>query len=760
MLKHFGGFVMGITVGILIISITLVGGGYLLLTKEGMMKTVEENVGASVGMDLNEEQEQLSLLDYGMSILEIFGNLSDTPIKDIENTVGINKISTTISDAVGIEAGVIGESSISNLGATLADNLTMNIMQDKFEVELPDLPMFNDEEFLSKPMNEAFGDLDQNTLDGFIEVVYDEDATEENPASSALLQKLGKKTLKEVSEDMDAIIQDTAIGEVVDITEESAEVMQYLKDTKIGELDGAIKDMKISDAIAIDENSSEVMKYLKDKKLDELDGAIKEMKIKDAITIHFEDDPENGIKKSSKVLIYLQDSTLEEIDENIKAMTIGDAIDIDENSSRVLRYLQNSKLDELDADIKEMTLSDTVDIYLEDDPENGIKKSSKVLIYLKDCKIDELNAEIEKMTIADAVEITEDSHPVMKAISDLTLNQLGEKGELQTRINGLMLKDVVEIDEEDENTPKILLALKDSYVGDLSEDMDKLTIEQVMDDSDSGIFSLIPSDTRIQDVGSASSDAVTDTSLYALRAVGIFEYSLKADKYSFLELIARINKNNGTPDEIINDFTKGDMSSGNITLDQSITHSVYLTKDGTVNNATFKATAEMQLGYEGIGVSNDVVALNSIDGITINANGAYVLSPEVVHNIANLANIGANHSIVFYVDQGIDLEIQAGQTDGVYDNYDILFSVMYDVNNAVDQGTLYFGSGIRSENAMGGCAVYVADNIKVLDGESNYVDYDFVSALPITFKMVKKNSTSPLEPNTWAQAYNAYDSLI
>ena len=30
----------------------------------------------------------------------------------------------------------------------------------------------------------------------------------------------------------------------------------------------------------------------------------------------------------------------------------------------------------------------------------------------------------------------------------------------------------MEIDEEDENTPKILLALKDSYVGDLSEDMD------------------------------------------------------------------------------------------------------------------------------------------------------------------------------------------------------------------------------------------------------------------------------------------------
>ena len=760
MLKHFGGFLVGIFVGVLVIAVALVGGGYLLLTKDGMMKTVEESVGSSIGMDLNEEQEKLSIMDYGMGLLDVFGNLSETPIKDIEGKVGINKISTTISDAVGIEAGVIGDSSISNLGATLADNLTMNIMQDKFEVELPDLPMFKDEAFLSKPMNEAFGDLDQNTLDGFIEVVYDEDATEENPASSALIQKLGKKTLKEVSEDMDAIIQDTTIGEVIDITEESAEVLEYLKDTKIGELDGAIKEMKISDAITIDENSSEAMKYLKDKKLDELDGAIKEMKIKDAVTIHLEDDPEHGIKKSSKVLIYLQDSTLDGIDEAIKAMTISDAINIDENSSRVLRYLQNSKLDELDADIKEMTLADTVDIHLEDDPENGIKKSSKVLIYLKDCKIDELNTEIEKMTIADAVEITPESHPVMIAIADLTLNQLAEKSTLQSRIDGLKLGDVVEIDETDEETPKILIALKDSYVGELSGDMDNLTIAQVMDDSDAGIFSLIDPNTKIQALGGASSDAVTGTSLYALQAVGIFEYNLKASEYSFLQLIARINKNNGTPDEIINDFTKGDMSSGNITLDKSITHSVYLTKDGTVVNASFKATVEMQLGYEGIGVSEDVVALNTIDGITTNTSGAYVLTPQVVKNIANLANIGENHSIVFYVDQGVDLEIQAGQTEGEYDNYDILFSVMYDVNNVVDQGTLYFGKGIKSVNAMGGCAVYVADNIKVLDDNDAYVDYDFVNALPITFKMVKKTSTSTPVSNTWAQAYNEYDNII
>ena len=245
MLKHFGGFVVGVFVGVLVLAVALVGGGYLFLTKDGSMKTIEQTVGSSVGMDLSEEQEALSILDYGRSVLSIFGNLTTTPLKDIEATVGINKITTTISDAIGIDAAVIGESSVSNLGATITDNLTMDLMSTKFEVELPDLPLFQDEEFLSTPVSEAFGDLDQNTLDCFIEVVYDEEATPENPASSALIQKLGKKTIKEVSEDMDAVIQDTTIGEVIEIGEDAAEVLVYLKDTKIGDLDAKIKEMKI-----------------------------------------------------------------------------------------------------------------------------------------------------------------------------------------------------------------------------------------------------------------------------------------------------------------------------------------------------------------------------------------------------------------------------------------------------------------------------------------------------------------------------------
>ena len=670
MLKHFGGFLAGIIVGVLVIAVALVGGGYMLLTKDGMMKTVEENVGSSIGMDLNEEQEKLSIMDYGMGILEIFGNLSETPIKDIEGKVGINKISTTISDAVGIEAGVIAESSISNLGATLTNNLTMTVMQDKFEVELPDLPLFQDEEFLSKPLNEAFGDLDQNTLDSFIEVVYDEDATEQNPASSKLIQKLGKKTFKEVSEDMDAIIQDTAIGEVLEITEDSANVLAYLKDTKIGELDGAIKEMKISDAI----------------------------------TIRLEDDPETGAKKSSKVLIYLKDFTLDELDGAIKDMTIGDAIEITESSSKVLKYLQNSTLEGLDGNIKQMEIQDAVDVN------------------------------------------EETSHAIVWAIRDLKITELGNKDALQPRINGVKLGEVVEVNED---SSKILKALQDTEIGGLSDAMKSLTLEQVMDKYDVGVLSLIDPDTKIQEVGPALSKAVTDTSLYALRQAGVFDYTPVEDT-TFNGIIARINKNNGTPNEIIGDFT-----AGSPVPTRSITHSVFLSATTTLQNTDYYDMVSGLAGYEA------AIALEEIPGIKKNGS-AYVITPAIVSAIFDAAGISNNHSIIFFVDQGVDLMVQAGETDGEYDNFDKLFSVMYDLDNLTEQGTLYFGKGVRFENNVGGCAVYAADNVKVLDSNDAYVDYVLGENLPIALKVVSKEVTEGSGTvtytgyNTWISAYNAY----
>ena len=721
MLKHFGGFVVGVFVGVLVLAVALVGGGYLFLTKDGSMKTIEQTVGSSVGMDLSEEQEALSILDYGKGVLSIFGNLTTTPIKDIEATVGIKKITTTISDAIGIAPEVIGESSISNLGATLTDNLTMDIMSEKFEVELPDLPLFQDEEFLSKPVSEAFGDLDQNTLDCFIEVVYDEDATEEKPASSALMQKLGKKTIKEVSEDMDAVIQDTTIGEVMEIGEDAAEVLIYLKDTKIGELDAKIKEMKIGDAIEVGEDSSEVLKYLKDKKLDEIDGAVKEMTIGDAITIHEADDPENGITKSQPVLIYLKNYKLDELDSAIKTMTIGDAIEITESSNKVLKYLQNTPLDGLNAKINAMTIGDAVEI---------TPDSSKVLQFLAGTTLDGLDAKIKEMKIGDAVDITADSHAVMQAIADLTLQELGQKDKLQNAINGVTLGDVVEIGDDSAN---ILKSLKDTQIQNLSNAMDNLTLPQVLDDADVGVLALLPSDTKVQDIGTKLSDAVTATSLFALRQAGLFNYELPTGT-TFADIVSRIHKNNSTPHEIIGDFTNEGGEK------KSITHSIYLSDSALVKNDAFLATISILPGYEG---EMDLSTVASKD-----ADGDYVLTPELINNICTAKGIGDVHNVIFYANDGLNFKVSSS------DNYTKVFSILF--ADGATAGSIKFDDNLKMENQVGGCAVYVAPTIQVYDSASSaYVPYVAGTELFSVLKITKTKGASP-DVNTWISAYLGY----
>lgn len=681
MLKHFGGFVVGVFVGVLIIAVALVGGGYMLLTKEGAMKKVEETVGSSVGMDLNEEMENLSILDYGRGVLSIFGNLSTTPIKDIEATVGINKISTTISDAIGIDAGTIAESSLSNLGATLTDNLTMDVMSSKFEIELPDLPLFQDEEFLAKPISEAFGDLDQNTLDSFIEVVYNEEATEENPASSALIQKLGKKTIKEVSENMDGIIQESTIGEVIDI----------------------------------DENSTGVLVYLQDKQISELDGAIKGMKLCDAIEIHEADDPENGIKKSSKVMIFLKDCTLDGIDAKIQTMTIGDAVEIGEDSSKVLKYLKGKKLDELDGAVKEMKISDAVDI----DPEK--------------------------------------SHAIMVKIADFTLDDLADKEKLQTAIDDLTLGQVVTITDD---SSKLLKSLKDTKVSGLSQAMQDLTLEQVMDKHDVGVLSLVPSTTKVQDIGTELGDAVTETSLYALNMAGLFSYN-PSESYTETSLVERIYKNNSTPQEIINDFTNTGVAEKD---KKSIAPTLFVCDGASANNETFYTKAMAHLGYKG------TIDIGEIAGIQKEGN-AYILTPAVIDEIFRVKGLSERHDVILCVDDGIELIVQAPETEGVYDNYNKVFSIMY----AEGQGSITFGKGLSMKTSFGGCAVYVAANIKVYNKNTDSYDiYNADSTLPISIPFELRTASKEVEKevdgvmkkvietngNTWISAYTKYQPIV
>lgn len=609
---------VGIIIGIVVAVLALGGGLYYLLTMKGTMGKIEESgIGESLSLEFDDEQKEMSILAYAQAVIGAVADLSGKPIGDIEDLVGTRKLSETISDAVGIAPETVRTSSISDLGKTISANLTVDGMSDKFSISLPsDIPLFTSDDFLTQPVSEAFGDLSSYSMDNFITVVYDEEATAEKPASSKLIQKIGKKPLSEVSSDMDGIIQDTTIGEVIEVDEATASpVMKYLKDWKIGDLDkaeelddngnpipgtgGALQNMKISDAVAITDESAPVLRYFRDNetKLDEIDAALKTMTIGNAVEIYEED-------------VYSEDG-----------VTV-----LHRKSSNVLIYLKDKKLDELDSAIKEMKISDAVEIY----EENVYDEDGTTLLHAK-------------------------SHAVMIAIKDLTLDELGDKDVLQRRINTVKLGEVIAGTDDPE---PILEALKDTELGNINERIKVLTIRDVFKDYDVGLLSLISPDTKINAIESALRTSVADTTIYALMQTGLFEYSIDGDGGDNTKAgyVKKTNIHNADIKTVVEAFGYSNFGR--------VANPIIYLYAGTVSNTTYRDAAEA-LGARTVDISARGAVVE---------NGYYLLTPEIVTAI--LTDDGSvEYGASIWVDDGVKLRISDGSA-----NYDNLFSLVYDKN--------------------------------------------------------------------------------
>ena len=611
--------VVGIIIGILIFVLAVGVAVYIVLTGEGMVGKIDDAVDE---INFSDDVRALSLLAYLNQAVAGVQNIGDKAIGEVEKLIGTDGISVAIADTVGVSAGVIKTSSLSGLGETLSSNLTLSGMSDSFGIALPsDIPLFQNDEFLSEPVSDAFGTIDDYTLDSFIDVVYDDEATADNPASSGLLQNLGKLPLSELSSEMDSIIDNTYITDVLDVDESSSEIMKYLASggeggnpVKIGELDGAVNDMKIADAVNIDADSSPVLKYLRDCELTVTD-----------------DDGNVTIEIGA---------SLNNINEAIKEMTIGDAVEIVSTSSRVLQYMKDFKLDELDAGIK-------------------------------------------AMTIADAIAINEDSHAVINAIADLTLDDLSRGDILQSKLDTLRLGQVITVTE---TSPKILKALQYSRLGTLGEAVDRLEMQDVFENIDSGVLSLIPPTTLIDDIPDALTTAIQDTTLYGLKQIELFDYTIgNTDYYTYAKTLERTETHNamiGNVVQVIADRNFANLAPGRVRLyrDGEAFYAAVVTVTGGVDEATAR----------------------EIDSVTVNGN-AVTLSVENINAILGVLSEGKRYAAIITVEDsvGSDLTISGG-------DYENLFSI--DMQS--DSGILRIGSGddkVVFPNKAGGYAFFHAN---------------------------------------------------
>lgn len=622
--------VVGIIIGILIFVLAVGVAAYIVLTGEGMVGKIDDAVDE---INFSDDVRALSLLAYLNQAVAGVQNIGDKAIGEVEKLIGTDGISVAIADTVGVSAGVIKTSSLSGLGETLSSNLTLSGMSDSFGIALPsDIPLFQNDEFLSEPVSDAFGSIDGYTLDSFIEVVYDDEATADNPASGGLLQNLGKLPLSELSSEMDSIIDNTYITDVLDVDESSSEIMKYLASggeggnpVKIGELDGAVNDMKISNAVEIGDDASPVLKYLRDC----------ELTITDA---------------DGNVTVEIG-ASLSNINEAIKQMTIGDAVEIASTSSRVLQYMKDFKLDELDAGIK-------------------------------------------AMTIADAIAINEDSHAVINAIADLTLDDLSRGDILQSKLDTLRLGQVITVTE---TSPKILKALQYSRLGTLGEAVDRLEMQDVFENIDSGVLSLIPPTTLIDKVPDALTTAIQNTTLYGLKQIELFDYTIgNTDYYTYAKTLERTETHNamiGNVVQVIADRNFAKLAPG----------TVRLFRDGDALYA-----AAVTGGVEG-------AAATEIYAATDDGN-AVILSVENINAILGVLSEGKRYAAIITVEGsvGSDLTISGG-------DYENLFSI--DMQS--DRGILRIGSGgdkVVFPNKAGGYAFFHANGAVHLNGATAAIE--------------------------------------
>lgn len=372
---------------------------YLVLTKDGGMGKVDDladNNGISI--DFDEDIRELSILSWATELMGVASDMSANTIGDLERLLGASLISNTVENVLGVDASVIKQANLDNLASTVSDNITVANAKDKFGITLPDMPIFNDSDFLSKSLATAFGDFDSYTLGEFIEISDD---------SNAVLKELKDVAIKDIgSATTDETVKSMLLCQLMDIDENSSMTLQALKysciESQYNE-DGSYKTKTITETV--NGVSTEITVELIG-----INERIDTLYVKEVVEI---------TEESSVVLRKMRTATEEELAEGkgdlfgdsdllvnelggskvtdiINSTTIGEFIEVNEDSEPILRALENTTIDGLNERIKVLQLNEVLSA---ESLEDGALSLIPAETLLSDVST-EITAAIENATIA------------------------------------------------------------------------------------------------------------------------------------------------------------------------------------------------------------------------------------------------------------------------------------------------------------------------------------------------------------------------
>ena len=207
-----------------------------------------------------------------------------------------------------------------------------------------------------------------------------------------------------------------------------------------------------------------------------------------------------------------------------------------------------------------------------------------------------------------------------------------------------------------------------------------MQLQEVFKDYNKGILSLVDPSTRINDIASAITAAVQSTALYALRAVGLFDYNVSSTV------------------------------SGAVIPDESITEEA-VQRRLTVHNAEIPDVVGAigagnldGLGYGTIEVGTDELIGAGAGTLSVEGTDYYVITPDVI------AKISFNYGDVLVVSDGVNIIVEG--------DFEKLFSIDMLSKDVGSDGKLLVGSeslAVNFNQKRGGYAYFSAANILYYD---------------------------------------------
>ncbi|MCR4660482.1 MAG: hypothetical protein K5765_00580 [Clostridia bacterium] len=384
------GKILGVLLCIIIGMVLAVGGEalavYLLGTRQNGVKTVSDLYNqytpeSMPKLNLSDEVKAMSVVNWGKSIINA-ATSSEGKIGDIEELLGTSIISTKLNELLGVPVDAVKESSLSGIGETITENLTLGAVADKFNVTLPDLPIFKDQEFLDKPIAHAFEDLTEYELNKFIDI---------NEESNVVIKSIADLKISELGTDaLTEKVNSLKLNEVMEVGEESHPVLKALQDLTIGELSGSGVEEKIGtlfldEILTISEESNQTMKsiqYATTKsqivsiRISDTTAYIGDRRVEGYEYVTYGDEKyvyyiKNGEKVYESGGTHAQFLKTRDyknyyrpmigIEDKVGTITIGELVEIDENDT-LLYSLRNSTIDSLPEDVNRLFLGEILTI--------------------------------------------------------------------------------------------------------------------------------------------------------------------------------------------------------------------------------------------------------------------------------------------------------------------------------------------------------------------------------------------------------------